>query len=279
MCGSKTTLSIWIRRTSRERFNSNQTRSELLERRTFRIPSCARAKATPDGVAGVLTLDVNSDGPVLAEVEAYRHILHRIRFGELGPGARVRTGEIAIAIGLSRQPVREAIRRLEAEGYLTSRPNCGAIVSKYTAEQLSEMFEIRTALECLAVGIATPQLRPEDFAQLEQMLDAMAGADNTTNVWLARHTEFHLALVGMARRPRLALEIARLHAALEPYLRLWFLHVGTPNDAREEHEQLLQALRSGYPRHAEDVMHDHVLATAAQIIPSLEAINNAQQDG
>jgi DNA-binding GntR family transcriptional regulator len=227
----------------------------------------------------VLTLDVNSEGPVLAEVAAYRHILHRIRLGELGAGARVRTGEIAIAIGLSRQPVREAIRRLEAEGYLTSRPNCGAMVSKYTAEQLSEMFEIRTALECLAVGIATPQLKPEDFSRLEQLIDAMAAAGDETNTWLVRHTDFHLALVGMARRPRLAVEIARLHAALEPYMRLWFLHAGTPNDAREEHEQLLQALRSGYPKHAEDVLHDHVLATAAQIIPSLESISAVQQDG
>lgn len=247
------------------------------EQRYGRIAS-DRVKSTPAGVAIVLTLDENSEGPVLAEVEAYRHILHRIRLGELGPGARVRTEEIAIAIGLSRQPVREAIRRLEAEGYLTSRPNRGAMVSKYTAEQLSEMFEIRTALECLAVGIATPQLQPEDFARLEQLLDAMAEADSATNDWLARHTEFHLALVGMARRPRLALEIARFHAALEPYLRIWFLQVGTPNDAREEHDQLLKALRSGYPRHAQDVMHDHVLATASQIIPSLESINGTQPD-
>ena len=85
-----------------------------------------------------------------------------------------------------------------------------------------------------------------------------------------------MALVGMARRPRLALEIARLHAALEPYLRLWFVHAGTPSDARAEHEQLLRALRSGYPEHAKDVMHDHVLPpTAAQIATSLEFIHRA----
>jgi len=221
----------------------------------------------------MLKLDAEPDAPVLAEVEAYRHILQRIRLGELGPGARVRTEEIAAAIGMSRQPVREAVRRLEAEGYLTSRPNRGAMVSKYTAEQLLEVFEIRTALECLAVGIATPQLRPEDFARLEKLLDAMSGANNATNTWLAQHTEFHMAIVGMARRPRLALEIARLHAALEPYLRLWFVHAGTPSDAREEHEQLLRALRSGYPDHAKDVLHDHVLATAAQIVTSLEFIH------
>ena len=78
--------------------------------------------------------------------------------------------------------MREAVRRLEAEGYLTSRPNRGAMVSKYTAEQLLEVFEIRTALECLAVGIATPQLRPEDFARLEKLLDAMSSAGDSTNI-------------------------------------------------------------------------------------------------
>jgi DNA-binding GntR family transcriptional regulator len=206
-----------------------------------------------------------------AEVDAYAHILSRIRFGELGPGARVRTEEVAASMGLSRQPVREAICRLQAEGYLTSRPNRGAIVSKHSPEQLLELFEIRAALEGLAARTASTLLTAPDIRALEFHLSAMERAGEETNAWLAAHVEFHLQFPRLARRPRLERDIARLHAALEPYLRLWYVHAGTPGNAREEHERLLHALRSGYPGHAEEVMRDHVLETAPQIIEHLES--------
>lgn len=220
--------------------------------------------------------DADTTEPVSAEVEAYRHILARIRLGELSPGARVRTEDVAGAVGLSRQPVREAIRRLEAEGYLSSRPNHGAIVSKYTPAQLMELFEIRASLEGLAARVAAGNLTATDIDRLEaDALPRMEVAGSETNAWLESHLYFHVQLAQAAERPRLAREIARLHAALEPYMRLWYVHAGTPTDARTEHLQVLQALRSGYPGHAEEVMRDHVLDTAPQIIAHLEATGQA----
>jgi DNA-binding GntR family transcriptional regulator len=213
--------------------------------------------------------------PASAEIEAYRHILTRIRRGELSPGARVRTEDVASAVGLSRQPVREAIRRLEAEGYLSSRPNYGAIVSKYTPAQLMELFEIRASLEGLAARVAASVLSAADIDAFEPLLAKMEAAGTQTDAWLDAHVHFHMHLAQAAGRPRLARELARLHAALEPYLRLWYVHTGTPTDSRAEHERLLQALRSGYPGHAEEVMRDHVLETVPQIIADLGANGQA----
>jgi DNA-binding GntR family transcriptional regulator len=219
--------------------------------------------------------DLEAAEPVSAEIEAYHHILRRIRRGELSPGARVRTEDVAGAVGLSRQPVREAIRRLEAEGYLSSRPNHGAIVSKYTPAQLMELFEIRASLEGLSARVATSVLEPAAIDALESMLTRLEAAGSQTDAWLDAHGEFHLQLALSAGRPRLAREIARLHAALEPYLRLWYVHTGTPTHSRAEHVGLLAAVRSGYPGHAEEVMRDHVLETAPQIIADLEATGQA----
>jgi len=221
---------------------------------------------------------MSEDEIVSAEESAYRHILTRIRLGKLGPGARVRTEDLAGELELSRQPVREAIRRLEAEGYLTSRPNRGAIVSKYSPEQLLELFEIRAALEGLAARRAAEVLRETRRPKLDELLRPMAAAGDRTNAWLAAHVDLHLELAQIAQRPRLVREIGRLHAALEPYLRLWYVHAGTPANAREEHLQLLNALRSGYPAHAEEVMRDHVLDTAPQIVAHLEATGKAASD-
>ncbi len=222
-------------------------------------------------------MDPTNVEPISAEVEAYRHILTRIRLGELSPGARVRTEDVASAMGVSRQPVREAIRRLEAEGYLSSRPNHGAIVSKYTPAQLMELFEIRASLEGLAARVAAATLKPAEIDALEPLLVNMEAAGTETNAWLEAHLAFHMQMAGAAGRPRLGREIARLHAALEPYMRLWYVFAGTPTDSRAEHTRVLQALRSGYPGHAEEVMRDHVLETTPQIIAHLEATGQATQ--
>jgi DNA-binding GntR family transcriptional regulator len=214
---------------------------------------------------------------VSAEVEAYHYILARIRRGELSPGARVRTEDVASAVRLSRQPVREAIRRLEAEGYLTTRPNHGAMVAMHTPAQLMELFEIRASLEGLSARVAA-QLPVSDLDSLEPLLDQMHAAGSETDAWLEVHLLFHVRLAELAKRPRLAREIARLHAALEPYLRLWYLYAGTPMDSRADHEKLLQALRSGYPGHAEEVMRDHVLETAPRIISDMESTGHTALD-
>jgi DNA-binding GntR family transcriptional regulator len=223
----------------------------------------------------VRTMNEIDSEPVSAEVEAYRHILRRIRRGELSPGARVRTEDVAGAVGLSRQPVREAIRRLEAEGYLSSKPNHGAIVTKYSAAQLLELFEIRASLEGLAARVAATALTPYDIDLLEAQLAQMEAAGTETDAWLIAHVEVHMQLAQAAGRPRLAREIARLHASLEPYLRLWYVHTGTPTDSREEHLRVLQALRSGYPGHAEEVMRDHVMETTPELIGHLESAGQA----
>lgn len=220
--------------------------------------------------------DIDTDAePVSAEVGAYRHILGRIRRGELSPGARVRTEDVAGAVGLSRQPVREAIRRLEAEGYLSSRPNHGAMVTKYTPAQLLELFEIRASLEGLAARVAATVLTPADIDKLEALLVRMEAAGTETDAWLVAHVDFHMQLAQAAGRPRLARELARLHASLEPYLRLWYVHTGTPTDSRAEHMRVLQSLRSGYPAHAEEVMRDHVMETTPELIAHLQATGQA----
>jgi DNA-binding GntR family transcriptional regulator len=228
-----------------------------------------------DSVSDVLASSVAVDGQVPAELAAYRYVLHRIRRGELGPGARLRTEEIAASIGTSRQPVREALRRLEAEGYLTSRPNCGAMVSAYTAQQLLELFEIRAALECLAVRLAAARATPADLAHLEKLHLSLDWSAADPQAWLSGHAELHLYLVGLANRPRLSLEIARSHAALEPYLRLWLVQAGTPENSQDEHGRLLKVLRYGYPQHVEDLMRDHILSTATQLVAYLDTVDAA----
>jgi DNA-binding GntR family transcriptional regulator len=209
--------------------------------------------------------------PGTAAEEAYRYVLNEIRRGKYHPGDRLRAEKIASAIDMSRMPVREAFGRLAAEGLLTIRPNRGAIVSVLTREDVQEIFEIRAVLEGLAVRLALPNLDKRALAKLDHLLQEMSLAPEERNgeEWMAQHRGFHEYLCGFSHRPRLVQEIACLHTAVEPYVRLWFIHAEGPLSMRREHEVIMEAVRSGDAERAEAVMKEHVLTTAPELAPYL----------
>ena len=198
-----------------------------------------------------------------AEEEAYRHIHQARRTGKYRPGERLIPEDIAAEIGMSRMPVREAFRRLAADGLVVLRPNRGCIVAGLTLDELYEVFEMRSVLEGLAVRLAMPRIDADVLDELDRLLDRMerAGRDGGAD-WVARHQEFHGRICGLSGRPKLMRQIAALHVAIEPYMRIWFDDVDKPLSAREEHAALIAALRVGDARHAERVMQDHILGTA-----------------
>lgn len=198
-----------------------------------------------------------------AEEEAYRHVQQALRLGRYRPGERLIPEDIAAEIGMSRMPVREAFRRLAAEGLVVLRPNRGCIVAGLTLDELYEAFEMRSVLEGLAVRLAMPRIDEEVLDELEGLLDRMERAGRTgSSDWVVRHQEFHGRIYALSERPKLIRQISALHVVIEPYMRIWFDYVDKPLSAREEHAALIAALRSGDARHAEQVMQDHILGTA-----------------
>lgn len=212
--------------------------------------------------------------PASAEAEAYAYLLGRIRIGELKPGTRLRAEEIAAQIGMSRMPVREAFRRLDTEGYVTIRPNRGAIVTDHTFEEIQELFEIRSVLEGLAARLAVERIGPPEIAEMGELLRRMKLGQKNADDWMSRHWAFHEYICGLSGRHRLVREIERLHGALEPYLRLWFFHANRPVIAIKDHQELLKVISARNPDKAEAAMREHVLVTAPQIIRFLKRQNS-----
>ena len=198
-----------------------------------------------------------------AELEAYRHIQQALRFGRYRAGDRLIPEDIAVEIGMSRMPVREAFRRLASEGLVVLRPNRGCIVAGLTLDELYESFEMRSVLEGLAVRLAMPRVDADVIDELEVLLDRMERAGSTGGRdWVTRHQDFHRYISELSGRPKLIHQIAALHVVIEPYLRIWFDYVEKPLSAREEHEAVIDAVRSGDAKRAEAVMRDHILGTA-----------------
>lgn len=210
----------------------------------------------------------NPSSGVTAEEEAYSYILAGIRKGDYRPGDRIKAEDIASSIGLSRMPVREALRRLSAEGLLIMRPNRGATVCTLTRADIEEIFEMRAVLEGLAVRVGTPRLDDNAIDDLENLLARMERSRHRKDAaWLAYHRQFHEYICGLSGRPRLLRQIRSLHTALEPYLRVWFVNTEMPvsANAQKEHREIIEAMRNGDPWSAEAVMQEHVRTTAPDL--------------
>lgn len=204
-----------------------------------------------------------------AHDEAYAHILSALRHGRFRAGERLIPETIATEIGTSRMPVREALRRLAAEGLVTMRANRGVTVNALNVRDMQEVFEMRAVLEGLAVRLAVPRLGPIELRRLERMVDEMEDRNAPAADWTTAHRAFHETLCSYSDSPRLLRQIASLHAVVEPHMRIWDgmtdRHVGT----REHHDRLLAALRAGDAEACELVMRRHVLDTVPDLLRHL----------
>lgn len=206
---------------------------------------------------------------VTAEEEAYRHIHSAIRLGRYRAGDRLVPETIAAEIGTSRMPVREAFRRLATEGLVAIRPNRGATVNKLDVEGMTEIFEMRAVLEGLAMRLALPRMDASTIVELERMLDRIDDRSGVQDDWTTAHRAFHETLCARSGRPRLIRQIAGLHSLVEPHMRLWALQTDRPHSARADHQDLIDALRSGDADRCETTMREHVMATVPDLMKSV----------
>jgi DNA-binding GntR family transcriptional regulator len=180
--------------------------------------------------------------------------------GTLAPGTPLRQDAIARHFSVSAIPVREALRQLESEGWAKVEMNKGATVAPLSADEAREIYEIRAALEGLAIGLAIPAHTPASLRHATAMCKAAAGETDPSR-YVGRNQAFHLSLYEPAARPQLFEMIKILHGRGERYLRLKF---GLPAHKREsdrEHVALLRAVRQRDVAGAQSLVADHLLGT------------------
>ena len=150
-----------------------------------------------------------------ASDSAYETIRGRIANGTLAPGAPLREEDLAEICGVSRTPVREALRRLEAELFVRRDQGSRAFVADWTADDVGEMFALRALLEAHAAARAATRITPDDLealrdvnTQLIAAIDAPGGPDVAG--FLASNRDFHDRVIAAAASPRLAAMLAQL---------------------------------------------------------------------
>lgn len=195
-----------------------------------------------------------------ARAIAYRHILGEIRSGRLPGGTHIAAETVAQSLGLSRMPVREALRQLASEGFVTLRSNRGALVTPLGAAEISELYEMRAVLEGLAMRSVAERIDAPGLSEAEIALERLSRARHDVDWFVQAHDQFHDALARYCHRPRLVSEIERIRSTTEPYLRITLRMSPTAiSNTVREHSDVLEAVRSGDPGRAERAMRRHIL--------------------
>ncbi|HET7480203.1 MAG TPA: GntR family transcriptional regulator [Rubrobacteraceae bacterium] len=162
--------------------------------------------------------------------------------GVLAGGQPLRQEEIAESFGVSRSPVREALRQLEGEGMVTFIPHRGAVVSELSYHEVEEITEIRVALETMAMSKALPRLEDDDLERAAEILRRIDREEDLITYWSELNWRFHATLFAPAERPRLLALIKAQHDAFERYIRM-HLALSEYEKPQREHYELLELCR------------------------------------
>lgn len=202
--------------------------------------------------------------PLLGQLSSPELIAESLRQaiieGHLSPGESLRQENLAKHFAVSRIPVREALRRLESEGWIELQRHRGARVSALSAEEVREIYEIRASLEATALEMAVGAHTAHTLKPVAAILRRSHSAHDVSQ-YAQFNREFHLALYAPAQRPRLLAIIDSLHAQGERYLRLKLGMPSHKQQSDEEHQQLFDAVSGGAATNAVQILRAHLLQT------------------
>lgn len=191
----------------------------------------------------------------------------RIISGEIAEGQQLLQVQLANELGVSRIPLREALKQLDAEGLVTLSSHRGGVVSKLSIEEVGELFEIRSCLETWLLSLAIPNMTSADLAVIDSVIDRMRPGEVTH--WGELNWQFHEALYAPARRGQTLQLLRRIHHNLDRYLRLQISMSSGWQKANAEHRAILEHCRSKDVRRATAYLDAHIMQTSEELVEAL----------
>ena len=202
----------------------------------------------------------------------------RILRGGFPEGEPLRQDALAIELGVSRIPVREALRQLESEGLVTFSPHRGAVVSTLSLQEITELFELRAEIESDLLRRAVSLMTPDDDARTRDILDGYEVALESGEIarWGELNWQFHSSLYASANRQFTLAIVSKLHQHADRYLRMQLALTHGESRARAEHRAIATAARRRDVRKAGQLMRDHILGAGKMLFTFLEGHRGEQ---
>lgn len=193
-------------------------------------------------------------------------LTHRWKHGE-----KLSSYELSNTMGVSRTPIKEALKQLENEGFLKVIPQVGCIVNTFTHEDVVEIFMLRKSLEGLATYLAATRAQARDIETFHNLILGMEQFDISENLvnYSQSNREFHQAIVNAAYSPRLSLQAQFLWGQAD----FFNVHIGmlqgrsgSVADSLSQHKRILEYVQNGKPDQAKKAMEDHMQDCLDRII-------------
>ena len=196
-----------------------------------------------------------------------------VRRGVLKPGERLMEIQLAEELGVSRTPVREAIRKLEMEGYVIMMPRRGTCIADLSIRDINEVFEIRTSLESLASGLAAERITEDELEKLQRLLVQIGTHIKSGDMEsiVRTDTEFHDLLYQTSRNTRLVGIISNLREQLTRFRTTSMSFPGRLKATLEEHRKIVEAIAQGDEKAARKAAEYHMEKAEQTLLASMKA--------
>ncbi|SPB15313.1 GntR family transcriptional regulator [Caballeronia novacaledonica] len=213
-----------------------------------------------------------SPEPARSADDVYIAIKDALADGQYGAGQYLREEQVAKSLGVSRTPVREALRRLDAEGWVETRPNYGVRVKAWTLQDAREIFEARLLIEPYLAGRAALAIGASDIARLKSLADTMLditqrpSTSESCEAWFAANGEFHAIITAAANNARLD---RSLKSMKETPLIKWTFDTYSDEDrerSARQHVEIVLALEQRNAAWAEAITRCHILAAEKAVL-------------
>jgi len=196
----------------------------------------------------------------------------RILNGEFKEGEALIQEAIAAEYGVSRMPVREAFKELEASGLIASKVHKGSVVSSIPLEQIEELFDLRAMLECELLEHALPKMTAEHFAITKELLPQLEAAyvNDDISQWAKLNWEFHKSLYTAAERVQTLSIVQGINVKTDRYIRLQLLLTDGKKEAEVEHRELLRLCEKGEVKKAVQFLRKHITDAGHDLLALLK---------
>lgn len=197
--------------------------------------------------------------------KAYETIRRAVLNGDFVPGDRMKEEQLVKLCSVSRTPVRDALKLLASENYLVMKPNHGAQVAKWTAQEIEDIFKLRSLCECMAARRAAANITPEQIEILQEQYKVIAnmldsGGELDIELFLAANKIFHETILAATHSEVLKQTVFKLVSPPIVYQTVLNYSRMEIENSNEHHRELIEALEAGNGDWCEAVMQTHLLA-------------------
>lgn len=207
-------------------------------------------RSAPDGITGI--------------------VRRLIMQGQLQPGQALNQTELAARLGVSRIPLREALRTLAAEGLVVIETGLGASVTRLAARDALDLYDLRLALEPALAPMIIENAGPRDLKRLRSLSGAMEACQRTDQQRFSDlNLEFHRGMYEIADKPMYVRFVYNALGAVEPYSRVYLHLLGGAHRAQSEHAGMVEAIAAKDPDRLRHLIERHLIGARDAVPPAL----------